>query len=136
MLREPAFRIRKIGINFVNRSVLIGVDLLVGLPDTPNPDDYRAGTLKLVEPYMFFIEPPDPSYPFAPDGRPVNVEGDSVRAEQSAADRLLPVLPQNACMYRFFLLEWNAFVYLAGARVVFSWDDGGIFEPVGSGSAG
>jgi hypothetical protein len=130
-------KIRNISVDFLNRSVLIGVELLVGLPDTPNPEDYRAGTLKLIEPCMFFVEPPDPAYPFVPRGRPVNVDGDPVRAGQSVAvDRLLPVLPQNACVYRFFLEEWNSFLYLAGASVEFSWDDGGLFEPVNSGSAG
>ena len=47
-------KIRNISVDFLNRSVLIGVELLVGLPDTPNPEDYGAGTLKLIEPCMFF----------------------------------------------------------------------------------
>lgn len=131
-------KIRNISIDFLGRSVSIGVDLLVGLPDTKNPDDYRAGMLRLAEPYMFFVEPPDPTYPFVRRGRPVSVDGDPVRAGQNAAvDRLLPALPRDACVYRFFLEEWNSFLYLAGAGVEFSWDDGGPFEPVSSaGSTG
>ena len=122
-------KIRKVSVDFVGRSVVIGMDLLVGLPDTPNPDGYRAGRLKLAVPYLFFIEPPDPTYRFVPNGSPLNVDGDSVKAGQSAAlDRLLPVLPQNASVYRFFLEEWNSFLYLAAGDVAFSWDDGGIFE--------
>ena len=119
-------KLRNISIDFVGRSVVIGIDLLVGLPHTPNPEGYRAGALKVASSCLFFVEAPDPSYPFIPDGSALNVDGDSVRAGQSAqVDELLLVLPKNATLYRFFLKEWNSFLYLGGASVEVSWDDDG-----------
>jgi len=78
--------------------------------------------------YLFFIEPPDPKYPFVPNGSHLKVDGDSIKVGQNAeVDRLLPMLPQNATTYRFFLEKWNAFLYLAGGGVELSWDDGEAF---------
>jgi hypothetical protein len=119
-------KIRKISFDFVEPSILIGMDLLVGLPDISKPEGYRAGTLKMATPYLFFIEPPDPRYPFLLSGSPVNVDGTSVRVGlRPEVDQLLVVLPPDATAYRFFLEEWNSFLYLAGGDVAFSWDDEG-----------
>jgi len=121
-------KIRRISTDFVNCSIVIGMDLHAGVPVDPDPERYRPGTLKVVSPCLFFVEPPDPRYRFVPNGSPINVDGDSVRAGQSAdVDRLIPVLPQGATVYRFFLEEWNSFLYLAGGSVEFSWDDGETF---------
>lgn len=115
--------IKEIRMDFVGRSILVGMEILVGLPGSPNQEEYRPGTLKVLFPHLFFLEPPDPRYPFVPDGSPLNVGGDSVRVGQNPqVDRLLEVLPKNATTYRFFLEEWNSFLYLAGASVEFCWD--------------
>ncbi|HET9802232.1 MAG TPA: hypothetical protein VFP96_03245 [Candidatus Acidoferrum sp.] len=129
--------IRSISLDFTGQSIVIGMDLYAGVPGDQDPERYRPGTLRVASPYLFFMEAPDPRYRFVPNGSPINVDGDFVKAGQSAeVDRLLPVLPQNATAYRFFLEEWNSFVYLAGGDVTFSWDDSGLFEPVNSSSVG
>ena len=116
--------IRSVSVDFVSRSVLIEMDLHVGVAGDPDPERYRPGTLAVISPYLFFIEPPDPRYQFVPSGSPLNVDGDSVKAGQCPEmDRLLPALPQGATAYRFFLEEWNSFLYLAGGSVTFSWRD-------------
>jgi len=121
----------KISMDFVNRSVVIGVNVHVGMPADADPECYRTGALKVVSPYLFFIEPPDPRYHFVPDGSPLNASGHSVKLGQNAAvDRLLSVLPSDKTAYLFFLDDWNSSLYLAGGSVEFSWDDGGVFEPV------
>jgi hypothetical protein len=118
--------IRKMSVDFINRSILIGMNLHAGVPGDPNPERYRPGTLEVLSPCLFFIEPPDPSYPFIPDGSPLNASGNSVKVGKDAeVDRLLSVLPPNATVYLFFLDDWNSCLYLAGGSVVFSWDDGG-----------
>jgi len=123
--------IREIHFDFVGRSVVVAMDILTGGPDDPDPELCRPGTLKLSPAYLFFIEPPDPRYSFVPNGSASKVDGDSVKVGQNAeADRLLPKLPQNATSYRFFLEKWNAFLYLAGGGVEFSWDDGSAREAV------
>jgi hypothetical protein len=120
--------IREINFDFIGRSVVVGMDLLTGVPDAPNPEMYRPGRLRLAPIYLFFIEPPDPKYPFVPSGSHLKVDGDSVKVGQNAeVDRLLQMLPKNATTYRFFLEKWNAFLYLAGGGVELSWDDGEAF---------
>ena len=119
-------KIRSISIDFVNTSLAIGMELHVGERNDPDPERYRLGTLRVTSPCLFFIEAPDARYPFIPHGSPLNVDGDSVSIGQSPeVDRLLPVLPAKAIVYRFFLEEWNSFLYLGGARVELSWDDDG-----------
>jgi hypothetical protein len=121
-------KIRSIRADFINRSITLGMDLHVGAPGDPDPEPYRPGTLSIAPLCLFFVEPPDLRYPFDSKGSPLNVDGDSVRVGQSPeVDRLLPVLPANASLYRFFLEEWNSFLYLGGDSVLFSWDDGGTF---------
>ena len=121
--------IRSIAMDFVNISLVVGMELHVSESNDPDPERYRCGTLQIASPCLFFIDPPDPRYPFVPDGSPLNVDGDPIRIGQNAElDRLLPVLPLNAAIYRFFLEEWNSFLYVGGASVKFSWNDGGIFD--------
>ena len=118
--------IRQISMDFVNRSIIIGMNLHASVAGDPDPERYRPGTLKVMSPYLFFIEPPDPHYHFVPDGSPINASGSSVKIGQNTAvDRLLAVLPPNATVYLFFLDDWNSCLYLAGASVEFSWDDDG-----------
>jgi hypothetical protein len=120
--------IRKISVDFVNRSIVMGMNLHVSVPGDADPERYRAGTLEVLSPFLFFIEPPDPRYHFVPDGAPLNATGNSVKVGQNAEiDRLLEVLPPNATVYLFFLDDWNSCLYLGGASVEFSWDDGGAF---------
>ena len=117
--------IREINFDFLGRSVVVGMDLLTGGPDAPQPELYRPGRLRVAPVYLFFVEPPDPNYAFVPNGSHLKVDGDSVKVGQNPqVDRLLLTLPQNAATYRFFLEKWNAFLYLAGGDVEFSWDNG------------
>ena len=120
--------IREIGLDFKERSAVIGFDMLTGGPDDPDPELYRPGTLRMAPVYLFFIEAPDPNYPFVPIGSRIKVDGDSVKVGQNAdVDHLLSTLPPNATAYRFFLERWNSFLYMAGGNVEFSWDDGKAF---------
>jgi hypothetical protein len=120
--------ILNISVDFLNRSIVIGMNLHVSTPSDPDPERYRAGTLRVQSASLFFIEPPDPRYHFVPDGTPLDASGSSVRAGQdSAIDRLLAVLPPNSTPYLFFLDDWNSCLYLAGTSVEFSWDDGEAF---------
>jgi hypothetical protein len=117
--------IRSIKLDFVNSSALMSMNLHAAAAGDADPERYRPGTLKVFPLYLFFLEPPDPRYHFVPDGSPLNASGNPVRVGQSAeADRVLSVLPPGATAYLFFLDDWNSSIYLAGAGVEFSWDDG------------
>ena len=119
-------KMREISLDLISPLITIKMDLLVGLPNTPDPDAYRQGTINVVAPCLFVVDPPDPDYPFAPDGLPVNVSGWIVRSGENAKlDVLLKRLPPETTVFGFFLDDWNSYTYIAGARVEFSWDDGG-----------
>jgi hypothetical protein len=119
--------IRTINVDFLNRSIVIGMNLHASMPDNLDPERYRPGTLRVVSPYLFFIEPPDPRYHFVPSGRPINATGNPVIVgKDTVVDHLLAVLPPNATVYLFFLDDWNSCLYVAGASVEFSWDNGDV----------
>ena len=119
-------KVRKITADYSGRAIVMEMELLVGMPGAPNGESYQRGTLS-VAPFSFFIvEPPDPSYDFIPDGKPLHVVGDSTKPAQSPTfDSLMAALSKKADSYRFFIEEWNSFLYIAGESVAFSWDDQG-----------
>lgn len=82
--------IRNMSVDFVAKRIRIEMELLIGMPHTANPEGYRDGTLTLVTPYLFFIEPPDPGYRFIPNGSPLDVDGDSVRTGQNKSTEHSP----------------------------------------------
>ena len=58
----------EIRVDFVGRSVVIFMDLLVGGPDDPDPELCRPGRLCVAPAFLFFMQSPDPRYPFVPTG--------------------------------------------------------------------
>jgi hypothetical protein len=118
--------IRTMSIDYLSRTADLGMNLLVGTPDSENQEAYRPGTVKIGGLLLFFIEPPDPRYPFVHHGSPLNATGFSVKPGKDAKlDALLQRIPAEATVFGFFLDDSNSFLYLAGAWVEFSWDDGG-----------
>lgn len=117
--------ISRLTVNFAGSLIEIALRLLVGTPDDPDSDRYRAGTLKLNSPYLFFVEAPDPTYPFLSNGLPVNASGAPVKlGDDPKIDALLQRIPTGATAFVFFLDDWNSYLYLAGSDLNFSWDDG------------
>ncbi len=124
--------IASVTVDYVTRTAQLGMNLLVGVgtPTSPNKNLYRSGRLSVTGLLLFCIEPPDPKYPFVLDGRPLSVDGDLVKVGQAGMVKpMLSRLTPDATAYRFFMDEWNSFVYIAGANVEFSWDDDGTGGP-------
>jgi hypothetical protein len=118
--------IRELKLDLLQRSIALQMDILTGMPESPNPESYRSGTLRIEPAYLFFVDAPDPKYSFVPNGSHLKVDGSPVKAGQQAViDRLLAVLPEKATSYRFFLEKWNAFLYLSGGSVDFNWSEHG-----------
>src|SRR5579862_191828 len=116
--------IKSINLNFKNHSILIDLDLCVGNPEDVNPDEMRSGTLKVLSPYLFLIDPPDSKHQLMPSQGSLWIDGDTVKTGQNAElDKFRTQLPPGACLYRFFVDDWNSFMYFAAAGVEFSWDD-------------
>ena len=118
--------IRNIGIDFVGHSITIGMNLHVSEHGDVDSERYRPGTLTVVSPYLFYLEAPDPRYPFVLDGSPINASSYSI--EDGKDIKFVPLLQRitsKATAFGFFLDDWNSYFNLAGASVEFSWDDGG-----------
>ena len=117
-------KIRSVRVDFVARSIVMGMDLLAGLPDTRDPESYRPGTVSVTQAHMFFLAPPDPNYPVALHGAPVSASGVSVKCGDDAkVGALLQRIPQDSTAFVFFLDDWNSYLYVAGTTVQFSWDN-------------
>ena len=108
------------------RTLTMKFSLWVGSMDDPNPEAYREIAVTVQGVSIFFIEPPDPTYPFPLDGQGIAAQGDSVDVERSRfvseqAGNVLKKLSPSASAYRFFLEDWNSFLYIAAEEVSFSW---------------
>jgi hypothetical protein len=115
--------VREINADFVNLSISIAMDLHASIEGDLNPECYRPGILKVICPYLFFLDSPDPRYSFIPRGVPLNASGFSVEpGKDTRIDALLQRIPPEATTFVFFLDDWNSYLYLAGASVEFSWD--------------
>lgn len=109
-------------VDFVARSIEMRMSLHVGSDEEPEPERYRVGTIRVSSLCVFFLEAPDPSYQVVLDGTPLNASGDVVPVGASTAvDELRHGLPLGVEPYRFFLDDWNTFLYLAGSDVEFTW---------------
>lgn len=115
--------IRKIQLDFEERLLTIELGLLVDLPEDNVQCQYRNGTLRVFPLYLFFADPPYPGYHFIPNGSPLNATGyPAEKGQNRIFDEISQALPADASVYRFFLDDWNSFLYIAGAGAEFCWD--------------
>jgi hypothetical protein len=100
------------------------MSLLVGSPDAPAPerDKRQEATLNLAGLCFCSIEAPDPRYAFIPNGAPVIASGDPGKPDHLPS---LPALaakwPEGVWCYRFFVDNWNAFIYIAARHAEIDW---------------
>jgi hypothetical protein len=88
----------------------------------PEREQYREGIVSLSGLCFCSIQPPDPNYPFLPDGKPIDLSGDGANADHLPSLPALSLrLPEGAWCYRFFVVEWNAFIYVAAKHAEISW---------------
>jgi hypothetical protein len=117
-------KVQKVAVDYVQRSVIMTMQLSVGTPDSANPDEYRGATLDVSGLCYYSIEPPDPTYPFLRGGSPVNVAGYPEDAEKfPALNALLPAMPKDVSCFRFFVHDWNSFVHIAARDVQIEWGE-------------
>jgi hypothetical protein len=98
------------------------VSVHVSGPDDPDTEEYRTLDLKATGVSLFFLEAPDPTYPFLLNSDGIAASGHKVEKGQSAGvDALLNKLPSDAGAYRIFFENWDSFLYLAVSDVIWSW---------------
>jgi hypothetical protein len=115
-------RLRRIEIDYAERTATLDVSFWVGDIDGPNREEYRDGVLRVRDLCYYSIEPPDPAYPFLRHKSAVDVAGYPEDPEKfPALNGLLPVLPKDITCYRFFVHDWNSFIHIAAEDVQLSW---------------
>jgi hypothetical protein len=100
------------------------LNLLVGWPDDPEPERqaYQEATLIVSGLCFCSIDPPYPTYPFLPDGKPILVIGAKPKnnAPPFVAD-LVARFPAGTWCYHFFVDDWNACINIAGRDASLTW---------------
>jgi hypothetical protein len=110
-------KLLSIQLDYIARTATLHLSLWVGsmeAPPGPNREKYQAAILNLSGLCFCSIEPPDPGYPFLPKGKPSSVDGDPAKGDHfPSLPALSARLPEGAWCYRFFVVDWNAFIYVA-----------------------
>jgi hypothetical protein len=75
---------------------------------------------------FFFLEKPDSSYDLELNGDGVSASGTSVYSGQDTdVDALISKFTPNITTFRFFLEDWNCFLYVGARTVEFDWEEAG-----------
>jgi hypothetical protein len=115
-------QIHDLKIDYMIGSAVIRMTFDFGSPKGPKPEDYRTGELRVSGLFFLTIDPPDPSYPYVPDGCALNVSGDPAKMDTfPALETLAQTFPPGVSCYRFFVNEWNSFINIAAKDVQVSW---------------
>ncbi len=118
--------INKIELDYKNKKAIFHCQLLIGDPNSDNEEireSKRLGQLSLSGLHYCVIEPPDPSYSYQDaDGLWITSDGPLKGSDKFTKEKKLPSnLPENAFIYRFFISDWNAFIFFAAEQAVFKW---------------
>jgi hypothetical protein len=124
-------KIERILLDYVAGTLLINMRILVGTPGDQDQDEYGPAEVKVNGLYFCFLEPPSPNYPFKPNGKPLGVSGDSSGNASPEIINLLHKLPPDASCYRFFVEQWNSFIYVGAAEVQISWSGAHAVDRIG-----
>ena len=111
-----------LSVDYVSGTAELRMDLLFGTPESADPEEYRAAVLRITGIHFFSIGPPDSTYSFVPDGRPLWLLGGEAKSDPLPGfDKLMAKLPKEVSCFRFFVDQWNSFIHIAARDVQFSW---------------
>ncbi len=114
--------IHDLKIDYIGGSAVIRMGFDFGNPNGPKREDYRIGDLQISGLYFLSIDPPDPKYPYVPDGCSLNVSGDPAKVDTfPALEKLSQSFPSGVSCYRFFVNEWNSFINIAAREAQVYW---------------
>lgn len=114
-------KIEGISLDYPGATLVASMKILTGTPGESDQDEYGPAEMKISGLYFCSIEPPDPNYPFKPNGKPLGVSGDNSGNSSPEISNLVRKLPPGASSYRFFVEQWNSFIYMAASDVQISW---------------
>jgi hypothetical protein len=116
--------ILSIELDYITATAKLRLSLLTGWPEDPDPERqaYQEATLVVTGLCFFSIDLPDPTYPFLPTGRPIDVSGDPAKPDNlPSLPDLVAKLPNGAWCYRLFVNDWNSFIHIAGRNAEITW---------------
>ena len=111
--------IRACHVDFAARTASFDLDVWTGDLESPDSDvreRYAAATLLLDELAFCELQPPDPTYPFQ-KAAPLRVD----LSEPDASHPVIKILPTGTFAGRFFVMNWNAFIYIAARHARLEW---------------
>jgi hypothetical protein len=107
-------------VDYRTGTLSLSMRLWTGTLGTPNQEEYSSAELRVQGLLFCAIDPPDPRYPFPPDGDSLGVDGAHGPGDLAAKADLIARLPPEISLYRFFVEQWNSFIYVAGGDVQLS----------------
>jgi hypothetical protein len=113
-----------IELDYANGRAKLHLNLLVGWPEDPQPERsaYQEAILTITGLCFCSIEAPQADYPFLPDGEPTWLSGDPAKRDHlPSLPELMQKVPAGAWAYRFFMHDWNAFIYIAARDAELTW---------------
>ena len=112
--------VKAIAIDYVGRRVVFDVSVWVGDMEAKAAprEGYRDGEVVIEGLRFIVVEPPDPRYPFGREA-PVRVSG----CERVSASEMpvVSAVPVGCFVSRFFVVDWNSFIYVAGVGAELTW---------------
>lgn len=100
------------------------LNLLVGDPDDPpsERETYQEAVLTVSGLCFCSIDPPYPTYPFLPDGKPISISGAVPKNDASPfVPDLVAKFPPGSWQYQFFVDDWNGCISIAGRDAAVVW---------------
>lgn len=116
--------IERIELDYLKRNACLHLQINTGDPDAEGPgerDRREAGALTISGLLFLVMEPPDETYPYQ-SNEGLWIKDDEITSQTPGISAQLPWnLPQDAFVHRFFVDEWNSFIYVAGTHAEFAW---------------
>ena len=111
-------------LDYVGGIASFHLNLLVGWPDDPEPERqaYQQANMTVKGLCFCSIDPPYPTYPFIPRGKPILVTGTRPKPDTSPfVSELVAKFPEGTWCYQFFVDDWNACINIAARDVTLTW---------------
>lgn len=111
-------------LDYLAGTAKLNVQLLVGWPQDPEPErqEYQGAVLTINGLCFWSMDPPDPSYPFLPDGEPIMASGYSAKLDDlPSLAKLSAKFPAGVWIYDLFVQDWNAYIRFAARDAEVSW---------------
>jgi hypothetical protein len=119
-------QLSSIELDYKNAGAKLHLNLWVGSMDDPpsEREAYREAIVAITGLCFCSIGPPDANYGFIPNGGPTEVDGDAATPDHlPTLPELMKKAPHGTWAYRFFMGDWNSFIYIAARDAELEWVD-------------